>query len=842
MDTFVARNGISYVISEVYLSVSLAFSLNADSFSLQARASLTKPSRPFTPLSNRRTLLHRDDNRSVPSVPRLPRQSHRVSKEHPPIHRENLPSSTTSTEKASASASYTSTYSDKSDETGRDGTGCNDSIDSGSEHEISSSGEGEKRGLDHDVPAPVSLNMMLSALYEQLSLLDDPDIDVRSPSAQLLELRKIASEFTQASLVEMAAQRSEHEKDNIQRLRYEACDIMLRLTLSKDNDSMEVFMSTFPSIIQLCTNTIDEMPAADHSINVCHSYDERESNVICVAKALFSLSKDAGNDRLFSVHYAESILSVTNVVSDRLGQNCEPTFPLKALLYAFGTLKNVANTDEKMQHILATSGAIGTFAKTLLWSKSSGWKNQILKTELVHCLIQTTSLLRTLIQKKRHLRQFDHAQVSQRLCDLAACCGDQIELLTNIFRILSNLTLHEPSRAQINGKACDNIAIFLKILRHCVRQQDVPDQDTNDRQLVHVTIVRVVVTLGNLSAGNDRNREIIYFECDGHEILLRSLRTLLQQLIEYLNHKSDNLKEETNAHDIMTDKLDLLIRLVRLLANLSINSSISAEVTADKRIVELVECLQAIQLDAGRREYEEELKCQQLDELMLNIVSCITNLSYHSCGRKYREDALGNQDWIYAYRLKVTSLLGRTLADVNDEAVMEAARAFGNFTRWEDVVAVTASNGILNDITQLLCSENLGIVHAACGALMNAALCSKARLLLIGNPSGCLQACEAVLLQKGQEADEYADLIANVCKTIFNLLCVPFDSEDVTQHDESVFQEAVCRFLTSESGETLTNAIQMLEHAENSMSERTRSILQPIVSHLNTKLGELGKN
>lgn len=688
--------------------------------------------------------------------------------------------------------------------------------------------------------------MHLSALFDQLTLLDDSAIEAESQSAHLSELRKVASEFAQASLLELKAQKSEYDKANVQRLRFKACDSMLSLVLPKYTDSIEALMAAFPTIIELCTRVEDEALVSDNSSNFSDLKDERESDVTSVAKALFTLSKDASNDRFFTVQYVESILSVTDFLSDRLGQNRKPKVSLKALLYAFGTLKNVANTDGKMQDILATSGAIGTFARTLLWSNAFAWENATLQLQVVHCLIQTTSLLRTL-QKKRHLRQFDQAQVSQRLCDVAACCVDQIELLCNIFRILSNLTLHEPSRAQINGKAAENISMFLEMLRHCMRQQGSPDQDSNDLQLIHVTIVRIVVVLGNLSAGNDRNREIIYFDCDGRDVFFGFLETLLQQSIDSLTSESKLSSEEMIVHETMTENLDLLIRLVRLIANVAINSSVSEQITNDKRIVALIECLQAIQLAAGTSRYGEEIFCQQLDELMLNIVSCLTNLSYHSCSRRsYLEAPEGEQDWIYASRLRVTLLLGRTLENMNEEAVMEAVRAFGNLTRWEDVVAAIASNGILRHITQLLHSSNLGIVHAACGVLMNAALCPNARLQLIDascDSSGCLEACEAVLLEKSQKLDEYADLIANVSKTLFNLLCVPFYSEEDSPHNDAntkaEFHEAVNAYLTSNSGETLTKAIQRLTQADSYMNDSTRSVVEPIVSQLNTKLNEL---
>ena len=126
---------------------------------------------------------------------------------------------------------------------------------------------------------------------------------------------------------------------------------------------------------------------------------------------------------------------------------------------------------------------------------------------------------------------------------------------------------------------------------------------------------------------------------------------------------------------------DLLVKLVRLLANLSINHEVGPIVSETKGIEQLSELLKEA-FDADR------------EELMLNTVSCLTNLSYYlpvdsneaSVGEGSLKDLVQwSTNLIYAQKDEICAHLVPVLLHQNEEAIVEAARALGNFSRSHSV-------------------------------------------------------------------------------------------------------------------------------------------------------------
>lgn len=106
---------------------------------------------------------------------------------------------------------------------------------------------------------------------------------------------------------------------------------------------------------------------------------------------------------------------------------------------------------------------------------------------------------------------------------------------------------------------------------------------------------------------------------------------------------------------------------------------------------------------------------------MLNAVSCITNVSYYSSSELKKEQD-GGYCFVETNRVAITRLLSRLLLDRNEEAVVEATRAFGNLSRFKDVLRYMGELKVLDCLVVLLDHSNREIVHTVCGVLMNAAL------------------------------------------------------------------------------------------------------------------------
>lgn len=106
----------------------------------------------------------------------------------------------------------------------------------------------------------------------------------------------------------------------------------------------------------------------------------------------------------------------------------------------------------------------------------------------------------------------------------------------------------------------------------------------------------------------------------------------------------------------------LLVKLIRLLANLSISSEIGPVLSALPGVSVLVPLLEM----ASKRSEQEEL--------LLNVVSAVTNLSFY-----YQPG--DESDHLLSDHSRLCSILVEILLHENPEAVTEAARAFGNISR-----------------------------------------------------------------------------------------------------------------------------------------------------------------
>jgi hypothetical protein len=109
----------------------------------------------------------------------------------------------------------------------------------------------------------------------------------------------------------------------------------------------------------------------------------------------------------------------------------------------------------------------------------------------------------------------------------------------------------------------------------------------------------------------------------------------------------------------------VLVKLVRVLANLAIHADIGPLLAAQPRVLGLVSLLQRKNVDAAQ-------------ELVLNIIGAINNISF------YRGS--GNQILLTLER--VAAALAGFFLNPNMDVVIETARVFGNFSQDPRVCAL----------------------------------------------------------------------------------------------------------------------------------------------------------
>ncbi|GMF29498.1 unnamed protein product [Phytophthora fragariaefolia] len=458
--------------------------------------------------------------------------------------------------------------------------------------------------------------------------------------------------------------------------------------------------------------------------------DKASTLITKLGKTLFVLSKDSANDNTFSnVHYVEAILHAIADTSDEAsGHNDDKhsaydhdtiilyshlqRIPLKTLIYAAGTLKNISNAEDKMIRLLVTNRAIAILSETMLWRAEVNTQSK----EVAQFLIQITGILRNLSVSKNNHKQFLEAYIPMRLCSMIPPFIAHQELMVNISRILSKLTLHELPRAQINQHP-ENLENLVALIDYRYTSWlSLVNQQHSDMRFQDLLFIRVFFVLGNLCAGNDQNRCLVSSKFSGIDILLEVLQFYAARYADARNAaKIDASEEKYERKSEGEQSMEVLIKLVRLIANLAINADVGTLLCGNEGLSPLLGIL-----DVSKRVEDEEL--------MLNAVSCITNISYYSkplcISSKHQHTSAQSSGYCFieCNRMAITKLLATILLDKNEEAVVEATRALGNLSRFKDVLVLMDDLKVLECLVVLLDHNNREVVYTVCGVLMNAAL------------------------------------------------------------------------------------------------------------------------
>ena len=310
------------------------------------------------------------------------------------------------------------------------------------------------------------------------------------------------------------------------------------------------------------------------------------------------------------------------------------------------------------------------------------------------------------------------------------------ELLLNASRVISKLSL---------TKSCQEEMASISGFHESFMRVISCNQDKTP------LLIRLTFVLGNLTSSDEDHRIKIFRYRNSLDVLLDILHThgqLLLAAAEELETKIEqNLGEnnEVPASDISElskhASQDLLVKIVRLLAHLAISPSIGPVLAKKEKIEMLILLASTIHI-------------AYCEELILNVVSAITNLSYYS-----EQDSV-----IWQTRMDLIKILSEMLFVENQEAVLEATRAFGNLSRDQDARTLMHSSRIDEALVLLLDHSDRDVLAAAAGVVVN----------LAGDPS-CMdiqmQSDALVLLMEalGRSGLSDSELCCTVCYARYNL-------------------------------------------------------------------------
>jgi hypothetical protein len=396
-----------------------------------------------------------------------------------------------------------------------------------------------------------------------------------------------------------------------------------------------------------------------------------------VAKVLFKCSKSEGLDAEF---LNQGLVSPLLEVLQSAAPECTSS---DLRVYVIGVLKNISNNDANRKFLIQ-QGAIATlFALTGLEQLTGSSKES-------QILIQITATLRNLAayedreeqKSQRTHRQFLQDDRLNALTRMMALFPSQMELLTNISRIWAKLTLH--------GSVCDAL---VKNDAH-IRQIAKTLSSTADSAPL---ALRLGFVLGNLTARSDRLRIVFGFDCEGTTLVPQLLRRYWQK-----DRQLARVTLETGKASGGQEVEEVLVKLVRLLANIAISPSAGAVLASSSAVVDpLMDML-------GTKRITDS------EELVLNVVSAITNLLFYDVP----SNILGQDENKQLLCRLFRPLL---LESYNEEALVETTRALGNLSRYEDARRCMTELRLDEILVILLNHHDRDLVFYVCGALVNLA-------------------------------------------------------------------------------------------------------------------------
>ena len=274
-------------------------------------------------------------------------------------------------------------------------------------------------------------------------------------------------------------------------------------------------------------------------------------------------------------------------------------------------------------------------------------------------------------------------------------------------------------------------------------------------------VVRLCFVLGN---GAEDSARVRLFLCRSTGIVV-ALADLLDIYVQRLKDEIDTSSSSTCADDdtqagassvaddassiadnriapvegdtgrAMCSVTEVLVKQARLVANLAISAETGCIVASNDRIAEaLTMLLETSNTRPGGG--------ASVDELVLNVVSAVTNITYHDGGMSGSHAAggdtcsTGNGNRLFERAERLGPVLLSLLFCGNDEAVVEAARAIGNVTRDpRSRRAMAVRRQALEALVILLEHGNREVVFAVVGCLMNLASdaeCSSVLLRSLG--------------------------------------------------------------------------------------------------------------
>lgn len=418
------------------------------------------------------------------------------------------------------------------------------------------------------------------------------------------------------------------------------------------------------------------------------------SSIFGFYRIMYKISKDSSLDNYFkSLNLIDPIM--------RLGRKlCESVRGKKdweLLLYCIAILKNISYDSQENKDYLTENNTLGLLHTVLENAVRHLATEKQDQEKAIQLLVQVTACLRNIVNTENDFLAVSKSTILQLLCPLAKNLINHHELTLNICRIFSKVSLQEDCQKIMNDQCKNFYRIMLSVL--------------NQYQDSISVIIRICFILGNLTFDNENERSEFSLQNDV-PLLLNLLQQYDGKDISVSKKISElpldaNEKEKSKLLKEKRDIEDLLTKLIRLIANISIDKERGSYLTHSMQTKYLIHIL-------------ERKSVIESEELVLNVVRCITNLTYYENEfRSQNSNLLLPEGTIFKHKFKLCELLSPLLLHDHPDAVLESARSFGNLSQDSSVQAWMRQRRLDEVMLILIDHDNFELVSAVCGVLIN---------------------------------------------------------------------------------------------------------------------------
>ncbi|KAJ7341820.1 hypothetical protein JRQ81_007092 [Phrynocephalus forsythii] len=502
-------------------------------------------------------------------------------------------------------------------------------------------------------------------------------------------------------------------EDNVENLCH-ACSALYQVLeegnmLGKRFKGRTLFLKTLYKLVDIASDTLGLKLA-----KIILGLKVSGKNLLNICKLVFKISRNEKNDILIqNDNILDSLLEILRV--EDLQANTE------AFLYCMGAIKFISG-NTRLIHEMVNKGSVEILLKLMKQINEIN-EGDLRFSSTGHLLVQLTATLRNLVDLPQSRCKLLEYGAIQELCLVLEKRMSDKDICINVARIFSKLSsFNDCCTALADCSRC--YILFLALLNKHPKKQDL--------------VVRIIFILGNLTAKNNEAREQFY-ETQGS---INTLITLFQSHWE-IESNSKLWKDDGEFKKLKhpSEVEDILIKLIRVIANLSIHPTVGVSLATNDQIVTLL-----IKI----LEYKSINECE---ELVINTTATINNLSFYQVKNSVIQEK----------KLHIAELLFKLLMSSNMDGILEAIRVFGNLSQHHEVCDFIIQRQVYKFMIALLDAKHPDVCFSACGVLLNLTV-DKYRCTVLNEEGGIKKLIDC-LRDFGPTDWQLACLI---CKTLWN--------------------------------------------------------------------------